>query len=136
MKIRFINIDIHTHIHLFYCRECKNGIGPFVGKYCVHVKDFERIALPAISLSPGQDLLVIDEVGKMELKSKNFETLVQNCIMKTILLATIPDNLHQRLHLVDKLKTHPNAQIIVVTKRNRNHLQSEIIKLILDMVKS
>ncbi|KAM7357137.1 cancer-related nucleoside-triphosphatase isoform 2-T2 [Cochliomyia hominivorax] len=107
-----------------------NGKGPYVGKYCVHVKDFEDLTLPLLSThSPKPDLLVIDEVGKMELKSKKFEVAVKNCIMKTVILATVPYELRQPLALVDQLKNYPNAQIIVVTRENRNRLKNEEMKM-------
>ncbi|XP_037818713.1 cancer-related nucleoside-triphosphatase homolog [Lucilia sericata] len=111
-----------------------NKIGPFVGKYQVYVKDFEELALPLLYTSTGRDLLVIDEVGKMELKSKKFEMAVQNCIMKTFLLATVPYELRQPIPLIDKLKNHPKAEIFVVTKGNRNCLQDEIVNKIFKLI--
>ncbi|KNC24423.1 hypothetical protein FF38_14176 [Lucilia cuprina] len=111
-------------------------IGPFVGKYQVYVKDFEELALPLLCSSTERDLLVIDEVGKMELKSRKFEMAVQNCIMKTFILATVPYELRQPLPLIDTLKNHPKAQIIVVTKENRNSLQDEIVNKILQLIKN
>ncbi|XP_065360854.1 cancer-related nucleoside-triphosphatase [Calliphora vicina] len=114
----------------------RTGKGPFVGKYCVYVTEFEELALPLLHPGSGHNLLVIDEVGKMELKSKEFEMAVENSIMKNILFATVPYELRQPLPVIDRLKNHPKAQIIVVTKENRNYLKSEIIAKILKLIKA
>lgn len=129
------------HMHsifkeLIFSRLDRTRKGPFVGKYCVNVNGFEDIALPVIHPNTGEKLLVIDEVGKMELKSQKFEKAVENCIMKTVLLATVPYDLRQPLPLVEKLKNHPKAQIIVVTKENRNQLQDEVLGKIFKLIKS
>lgn len=118
-------------------RSNSNGKGPFVGKYCVNVRELENLTLPLLNTnSSGQQLLVVDEVGKMELKSKKFEMAVKNCIMKSVLLATVPYELRQPLPLVDQLKNHPKAKIIVVTKENRNRLLNELVEDILKIIKS
>ncbi|XP_005177692.2 cancer-related nucleoside-triphosphatase homolog [Musca domestica] len=109
--------------------------GPYVGKYGVFVKDFEDTTLPLLRQSQTLQLLVMDEIGKMELKSKRFECSVYNCLeVGSTILATVPFEMRQPLPLVEKLKTHPKAKTIVVTKENRNNLQKEIIEALLDMI--
>ena len=47
--------------------------GPYrVGKYGVNLENFHRVALPALEVGPGVDLIVVDEVGKMECLSARF----------------------------------------------------------------
>src|SRR4030042_3600001 len=43
-----------------------------VGKYGVSLENFHRVALPALKVIPGVDLIVVDEVGKMECLSPRF----------------------------------------------------------------
>src|SRR4030042_1027991 len=43
-----------------------------VGKYGVNLENFHRVALPALEAGPGVDLIVVDEVGKMECLSARF----------------------------------------------------------------
>ncbi|XP_073843494.1 cancer-related nucleoside-triphosphatase homolog [Musca autumnalis] len=108
---------------------------PFVGKYAVFVKEFEDLALPLLRQSKTLQLLVMDEIGKMELKSKRFESAVYNCVeVGATIFATVPFEMRQPLPLVEKLKTHPKAKTIVVTKENRNHLQNEIVDILLKMI--
>src|SRR5574340_1044429 len=37
-----------------------------VGKYGVSLENLHRVALPALDAAPGIDLVVVDEIGKME----------------------------------------------------------------------
>ena len=106
-----------------------------MGKYLIHLQDFENLTLPVLNPKQNQDLLIVDEIGKMELKSKKFESAIMYWLMKTFLFATIPYELRQAIPLIDKLKSHPKAHIIVVTKENRNRLKSEIVENILKILK-
>jgi nucleoside-triphosphatase len=49
-----------------------DGDGPKISKYHVNIKAFESIALPAMRNVDSYDVFVIDEIGRMELKSKKF----------------------------------------------------------------
>ena len=47
--------------------------GPYrVGKYGVNLENLHRVGLPALEAGPGVDLVVVDEVGKMECLSPRF----------------------------------------------------------------
>jgi nucleoside-triphosphatase len=65
-----------------------------VGKYFVNVEYFEEIAIPALEMAEKEcDVIVIDEIGKMELFSEKFEKKVE-CILKCdkIVVATVHRN--------------------------------------------
>jgi nucleoside-triphosphatase len=64
---------------------------PRVGKYGVDVEAFERIALRALEIGKKEaDLLIIDEIGRMELFSTLFRsTLLELLGMPVPILATI-----------------------------------------------
>ncbi|ALC43793.1 CG10581, partial [Drosophila busckii] len=103
---------------------------PKVGKYSVYVQDFEQLALPLLKSAP---LLVIDEIGKMELLSQRFEAAVNELLQKEqFMLATIPSQTRQPIALVERLKKAPHAVIYEVTNANRNALVNAIAEQILE----
>jgi nucleoside-triphosphatase len=101
------------------------GKGPTVGHYHVNLDDLENIGLRALETALAFDLIVIDEVGPMELQSDKFIQAVGKVIAleKTILC------------VVKLGYTHPLAQsirktfkLITVTRENRDSLPAEIAK--------
>lgn len=70
--------------------------GPRVGKYGVDLEAFERTALRSLQVAAGEvDLMVIDEIGKMELLSKGFRRLVMGLLEDDLpLLATVSSAPH------------------------------------------
>jgi len=42
------------------------------GEYGVNVKGFEQLVLPELDLTQNTELILIDEIGRMEMKSKKF----------------------------------------------------------------
>ncbi|KAH8360609.1 hypothetical protein KR200_010094 [Drosophila serrata] len=106
---------------------------PKVGKYSVFVQEFENLALPQLDIrddgaKPG--LLVIDEVGKMEMFSKRFESTIDDLIQKKQipLVITIPEN--SSLKLVERLRKSPRSMLFQVNKSNRDSLAEKIPDLI------
>ncbi|KAH8239896.1 hypothetical protein KR032_009117, partial [Drosophila birchii] len=106
---------------------------PKVGKYSVFVQDFEHLALPQLDIKddgakPG--LLVIDEVGKMEMFSKRFESTIDDLLEKKQipLLITIPEK--SSLKLVERLRKAPKSVLFQLTKSNRDSLPETITDLI------
>jgi len=60
-----------------------------VGKYGVDVASFEKIALRALERGTGADVLVIDEIGRMELFSAAFRSTLNDLLDAPLpLLAT------------------------------------------------
>ncbi len=56
------------------------GDGPKVSKYHVDVRSFESIAVPAMEGFDQYDVFVIDEIGVMEMKSRQFARLLDRII--------------------------------------------------------
>ncbi|XP_030372555.1 cancer-related nucleoside-triphosphatase homolog [Scaptodrosophila lebanonensis] len=105
---------------------------PKVGKYVVWVQDFEAIALPMMKIGTSTpQLVVIDEIGKMELFSEAFEQSIQAVLQcDRPILATIPQT-RQPIPLIERIKNGPGCTIYTVTRENRNRLVQEITKNIL-----
>ena len=67
--------------------------GPYrVGKYGVNLDNFHRVALPALEFLPGIDLIVVDEVGKMECLSARFVAAMESLWRQPVpLLITVAE---------------------------------------------
>ncbi|XP_031548973.1 cancer-related nucleoside-triphosphatase homolog [Actinia tenebrosa] len=108
--------------------------GPMVGKYLVDLKSFEQLALPTIvpSSTDKPCIVIVDEIGKMELFSKPFAQAVQNLFEspKTCILATVPVARQHPIQLVEQLKGRPDVTLIEVTRANRSSIAEDILALI------
>ncbi|XP_029164293.1 cancer-related nucleoside-triphosphatase homolog isoform X1 [Nylanderia fulva] len=106
-----------------------------VGNYSVFLDNFEVIALPVLDLDT--DLLFIDEIGKMELFSKDFKKKVTNIFFgsskRASVIGTIPQ-MHkvprQHAELFEKFHADERIKIVNVSRENRNNLPKEIIRLL------
>lgn len=91
---------------------------PNVGKYGVDLAEFERVALP--TLEADADVVVIDELGKMELASPAFRDAVERLFDREVaVVATVHVHRHP---LTDALKSRPGVEVVHVTERKREAL--------------
>jgi len=102
---------------------------PTVGKYSVHVEEFEQLALRSLDpLASSADLYVIDEIGKMELLSGQFRGKIMELLgQPTNLLATISKKGDR---FVDRIKRRSDVEIIEVTRGNRDSLAGALTRRI------
>lgn len=56
------------------------GDGPKVSKYHVDVKSFENVVVPALDDFEKYDVVFIDEIGSMELKSRKFASILDRLL--------------------------------------------------------
>jgi len=95
---------------------------PRVGKYGVDLAGFERIALTA--LAEPAEVVVIDELGKMELASAPFRDAVTELFDRD---APLVATTHAYAHpFTDGLKRRPDVELIRVTGANRQALPGEL----------
>jgi nucleoside-triphosphatase len=74
------------------------------------------------------DLYVIDEIGKMELLSRQFRSRIVELLgQPTNLLATIAKRGNG---FIDQIKSRSDVEIIEVTRKNRNELPEELARKI------
>ncbi len=109
--------------------------GPRVGRYMVHIEEFERVVLPRINLeeSPAE-LYVIDEIGKMELMSKKFRESIINLLAQPAnVLATVA---LRGKGFLDQVKGRNDVDLIEVTKGNRDSLPETTALKITTEIKS
>ena len=95
--------------------------GPRVGKYRVDMATFEKIGVNGLkqALTESQ-IILIDEIGKMELFSKEFQEIVLRCLDSVKpLIATVMSRSHP---FVDRVKARPDVHWVNVTVENRDKL--------------
>jgi nucleoside-triphosphatase len=110
--------------------------GPKVGKYRVDIRDLEDVGVQALLRAIDKsDILVVDEVGPMELYSKAFKAAVRKGIESSKpMLGTV----HQRARdpLIKTIKEHKSSEIITVTQENREQLSKVITEKIIEYMES
>lgn len=98
---------------------------PRVGKYGVDLDALERLAIPAMRVASGV-LVVIDELGKMELASEPFRTAVDDLYASP---ADVVATVHTFRHpFTDALKARPDVELLRVTSANRDDLARLLVR--------
>jgi nucleoside-triphosphatase len=102
---------------------------PRVGKYGVSLDALDEVGVPALraALAAGR-LVVVDEIGKMEMASPAFREAVEaalrgpGVVLGTILAAADP--------WADRVKATRGVRLIEVTRANRDALPAELVRRI------
>ncbi len=95
---------------------------PRVGRYGVDVEAFERIALPALADPGPGGVVVVDELGKMELASPAFrEAVLRSLEGSGAFVATVHAHRHP---FTDALKRR--LEVVRVTHGNRDALPERL----------
>lgn len=98
---------------------------PRVGRYGVDLGAFDRVAVPALRSPGAGGVVVIDELGKMELFSDAFRDAVGALFDSDVaVVATIHVYEHA---LTDDLKRRPGVEVLRVTAANRSTLPREVL---------
>jgi nucleoside-triphosphatase len=97
-----------------------------VSKYKVDIDSLERVGILALRQAMKEsDLIIIDEIGKMELLSQQFkEVVVQAVDSGKRVLGTIMLNPHP---FADQIKSRPEVRTLVVTRENRSKLLQDVL---------
>ncbi len=96
-----------------------------LGKYGIDMESFENVALPALEHAIGQQqLVVVDEIGFMEIKSRRFQELVIRALQSpSPVLGSI---MRKPCYFADDIKKRDDVRLIAVRSDNRDVLVSEI----------
>ena len=101
-----------------------------VGNYGVYVNNLELVVSKIFNEMEKQryDLIVIDEIGKMELFSSKFKNLVKIALEQKKLLGTIMyrDNIFTK-----EIKNRKDTQVFELKIENRNKIKEEIVKMLI-----
>jgi nucleoside-triphosphatase len=92
-----------------------------VGKYGVDVASLERVAVPAMRRAIREcDVVVVDEIGKMELLSPAFREVLLEALNSTKrLIGTVMLQPHP---FADQVKKDPRVAVLLVSKANRDQV--------------
>ena len=97
-----------------------------VSKYGVDIEGLDRVGVAALrEATRERDLIVIDEIGKMELFSPSFQLAVSDAINgEKRVLGTIMRSPHP---WADEIKRHPNVVISTVTRANHREVLGQVL---------
>jgi nucleoside-triphosphatase len=101
--------------------------GSAVGKYRVNIANLESIGVEAINRSVEQnDVVVIDEIGPMELVSSKFCQATEKALNSNKLVIAV---VHQKAQdqIVTEVKQRLDAEIITVSVENREGLADKLV---------
>ena len=99
---------------------------PRVGRYGVDLATFERLAIGA--LKDPADVVVIDEIGKMELLSIRFRAAVTDLLEgRRHIIATVHVFRHP---FTDGLKARPDVEVLAIDPSRRTGMVEEVARWI------
>lgn len=113
--------------------QLKGSGRPRVGRYGVDVQALEQVGVTALerAVALGR-IVVIDEIGKMELFSQTFKAAVLAAMDKeTPVVATVMARPHP---WVDALKPRPNVSLWTVTVENRARMAAQVLNWLHQLV--
>jgi nucleoside-triphosphatase len=92
-----------------------------VGRYGVNREDLEKIGVRAIERAVGSSALVVmDEIGRMELCSESFQAAVMRALdSPTPVFGTIQDRTNAFL---DAVRARSDVDVVRVTEKNRDDM--------------
>jgi len=101
-----------------------------VGKYGVDIGILEEIGIKALEEAMEKaDVIVIDEIGKMEVGSKKFVKIVREILdLDKHLIMTLHKK--SRTPLLQEIRRRDDIRMLEVTPINRNLLPFKIVQLI------
>lgn len=98
---------------------------PRVGRYGVDLPAFERVALPALRAPRTGGVVVVDELGKMELASAAFSEAVTELLGRDVAVVATVHLGHHRF--TDALKRRPDIRVVRVTDGTRDALPEQLM---------
>lgn len=100
-----------------------------VGKYRVNLADLEEIGVKEIEEGLKTDnIIIVDEIGKMELFSEKFKQVILKCLeAPNVFLATI---VQKGNFFTGQIKNRKEVQLFRLDSSNRASLEKEILALL------
>lgn len=124
VRVGFELVDLKGHRRVLSHVRIKS---PFrVGKYGVDVEGFDGFLDTVDFLNPQVDLILIDEIGKMECSSAKFASLMRKILeSETRVIATIA---RKGTGLISEIKDRTDIHLYELKLENRDLLVFEIVK--------
>ncbi len=109
-----------------------NFPGPYrVGKYGVNLENLHGVGLASLEVflsRPGVDLMVVDEVGRMECLSEQFVAAMERLWEQPV--ALLITGAEKGRGYMAAIKEKSGLILITVTQENRNGLPDKILELL------
>jgi nucleoside-triphosphatase len=97
---------------------------PRVSRYGVDLEAFERLALPAMKPAGDKHVVLVDELGKMELASKRFREATLALFDDPVsIVATVQSRPHP---FTARLRMRAEVETLALTTANRDRLPVEL----------
>jgi nucleoside-triphosphatase THEP1 len=91
-----------------------------VGKYGVNVGDLARIAVPSMIPSGAEQIVLIDEIGKMECLSPIFREALEKVLdSENLVIGSIAQKGDA---FIEKIKERKDVLLVIVSEKNRDSL--------------
>ena len=98
---------------------------PRVGRYGVDLAAFDRVALPALRTPRTGGVVVVDELGKMELASAPFRDAVMQLLDRDVAVVV---TVHQAHHqFTDAVRLRLGIRVVRVTEATRDALPEQLM---------
>jgi nucleoside-triphosphatase len=98
-----------------------------VGRYGVHIEDIDRLAVPSMMPKTQFEVVVIDEIGKMECFSLLFrKTLIQTLDSRNPIIGSIS---LKGDTFIRRIKQRNDVDLMTITEENREELIHVILEL-------
>jgi len=108
--------------------------GPRISRYRVNLSDIDAIGATSIlNAVKNADIIVVDEIGPMELFSSAFKDALMKAVeSRKMMIGTI----HYRAQdpLISAIKAREDAEILEVTHKNRSHLHTILVGKVLQFL--
>lgn len=109
--------------------------GPQVGKYRVNLGDLDSVGSEAIiDAVKNVEVVVIDEIGPMELYSEYFRKAIKNAVeSRKLVIGTVHWKVTDKL--IREIRGREDAETYIVTYANRGNLHKTIVQKAVEFLK-
>ncbi len=103
-----------------------------VGSYGVNVEEFESLVIPVLeeALKDKDKIIVIDEIGKMELFSEKFKRIVKELLNRKDLNAVITIPVKDVDPIVREIRERNDIVKMEITLSNRDEIPDKVLEML------
>ncbi len=103
-----------------------------LGKYGVNLEEFEALVIPAMTPSCSDQIIIIDEIGKMECFSPRFREALKNTLdLPNRVLGSIAA---EGTPFIERIKERNDVMLVTVSEKNRDSLEPFLLEKLFRVV--
>jgi nucleoside-triphosphatase len=100
--------------------------GPRIGRYGVDLAAIDRIIVTSLEQAlQEKSLVIIDEIGPMEILSESFKRIVLKVLDSDALV--VGSIVSRRMTFTDGIKARPDVSVVKINKHNRNGVVHHVV---------